>query len=99
MTFVDQGTPTKTGNIVDSFDVRPAIFRVQTVPHRSGVLEFIVEYRKPEIGSVFQNVFNYKTTKPYPYGITYAVFGSRNTSAASYSIRDGNHFSFNDKIL
>ena len=71
--------------------IGPAIFRVQTVPHKSGVLEFIVQFRKPEVGSDFKSLFNYKTTKPYPYGITYAVFGSKNTSAATYRIRDGSN--------
>ena len=76
--------------------IGPAIFRVQTVPHKSGVLEFIVQFRKPEVGSDFQSLFNYKTTKPYPYGITYAVFGSKNTSNATYRIRDGINMSIEE---
>ena len=96
ITFFDQGIRKTSARgpdlvqIADPIDrIGPAIFRVQTVPHKSGILEFIVQFRKPEVGSDFQNLFNYKTTKPYPYGITYAVFGSKNTSAATYRIRDG----------
>ena len=69
------------------------IFRVQTFPKKSGLLEFIVDCRNPGVvGSQFVNLFTYTTTKPFPYGITYAVFGSKNTTAASYRIRDGNNF-------
>lgn len=65
------------------------IFRVQTFPKKSGLLEFIVDCRNPGVvGSQFVNLFTYTTTKPFPYGITYAVFGSKNTTAASYRIRD-----------
>ena len=91
--FYDQGSKKKTATGPDIaptvFSKKMAIFRVQTVPHKSGVLEFKIEYRNPEVGSNFNSIFNYKTTKPYPYGITYAVFGSKNTSAATYRIRDG----------
>ena len=70
-------------------------FRVQTIPKKSGLLEFIVDCRKPDLAYSIRNMehlFTYTTTKPFPYGITYAVFGSKNTTAASYRIRDGNNF-------
>ena len=94
-TFYDQGgLPSDSGTF--NYLEGPFIFRVQTVPHIKGVLEFIVDFRRSDLGS-FTNVFKYNTTKPYP--ITYAVFGSRNTSAADYTIRDGIKFNENDNLL
>ena len=98
MTFFDQGSnkkagagPTLGGSSDTGNAIGPAIFRVQTIPQKKGVLEFKVQYREPEEGSAFEDSFTYNTTTPYPYGITYAVFGSRDTSAATYTIRDGSN--------